>query len=145
MTWILALVIVWLVFLTALVLSTRSHYNRLTKLGGKNLDSVLESILHKLKTTSEDTLKADKTIKNLLNESENYIQKVGLVRFNPFPDTGGNQSFAIAVLNHKKNGIVITSMHSRANTRWYIKKIISGKSIDAELSKEEENAIKEAK
>jgi uncharacterized membrane protein len=68
------------------------------------------------------------------------VQKVGLVRFNPFEDGGGNFSFSLALLNAQDSGIVITSMHGREQNRIYTKKIINGLS-DMKLTEEEEKAV----
>jgi hypothetical protein len=69
------------------------------------------------------------------------IQRVGLVRFNPFEDTGGNQSFAVALTDAGGNGIVVSSLHSRTGTRVYAKAIAEGRS-DAALSAEETEALR---
>ncbi len=71
------------------------------------------------------------------------FQRVGLVRFNPFEDTGGNQSFALALLDAEGNGWVLSSLHARTGTRIYAKTIRGGRS-DAALSEEELAAIKQA-
>jgi hypothetical protein len=71
------------------------------------------------------------------------IQRIGVVRFNPFEDTGGNQSFALAVLDAAANGFVLSSLHSRQATRVYLKTVSGGHS-DAALSNEEQLAIKRA-
>lgn len=71
------------------------------------------------------------------------IQHVGLVRFNPFEDTGGNQSFALALLDANADGIVLSSLHSRTTTRVYVKAILAGRS-DAQLSAEEVAALRDA-
>lgn len=71
------------------------------------------------------------------------IQHVGLVRFNPFDDTGGNQSFALALLDANADGIVLSSLHSRTATRVYVKAILAGRS-DAQLSAEEIAALRDA-
>ncbi|MGB9680719.1 MAG: DUF4446 family protein, partial [Minisyncoccia bacterium] len=81
---------------------------------------------------------------NYLNEmGVNSIQKIGLIRFNPFADTGGNQSFALALLNNFNNGVVISSLHGREGTRIYAKPVIAGKS-KYNLSTEEIKAIEKA-
>ena len=71
------------------------------------------------------------------------ITKVGVVRFNPFKDTGGDQSFVIALLNSNNNGIVLSSLYTREGNRVYTKPIEKGTST-YHLSKEEEKAIAEA-
>lgn len=74
---------------------------------------------------------------------ERAFQRVGLVRFNPFEDTGGNQSFALALLDAEGNGWVLSSLHARTGTRVYAKGIRAGRS-DGALSEEETAAIKQA-
>jgi hypothetical protein len=69
------------------------------------------------------------------------IQHIGLVRFNPFEDTGSDQSFAIALLDDRRDGIVLSSLHGRANTRLFAKPVESGESKHA-LSDEEAQAIR---
>ena len=74
-----------------------------------------------------------------------HIQKVGLLRFNPFKDTGGDQSFILSLVDGKDTGVVISGLYSRSGTRWYAKRVVSGKGVDYELSEEEKKSLKEAK
>ncbi len=78
---------------------------------------------------------------NLINNS---IQKVAIIRFNPFDDLGGDQSFSLAMLNSDNDGIVLTSLHNRDNTRVYAKPVKSAKGDNITLSQEEKNAILKA-
>ena len=71
------------------------------------------------------------------------IQRIGVVRFNPFEDTGGNQSFAIALLDAGGDGVVVSSLHARAGTRVYAKTLTAGRS-EAALSAEELQAVQQA-
>jgi len=71
------------------------------------------------------------------------FQRVGLVRYNPFEETGGNQSFALALLDADGDGWVLSSLHARAGTRMYAKSIKGGRS-EAGLSSEETAAITQA-
>ncbi len=68
------------------------------------------------------------------------IQKVGIIRFNPFHSTGGDQSFCLALLDRGNNGVVITSLHANDMTRMYTKPVQGGTS-EIQLSREEEKAI----
>ena len=70
-------------------------------------------------------------------------QKISIVRFNPFGDTGGDQSFSLAVLDAHDSGYVLTSIHGRQGTRVYIKPIDFGKSKYS-LSDEEQHALTQA-
>ena len=92
----------------------------------------------------EDQLKeAFLKIENLDNILEKTIQKTGIVRFNPFSDIGGNQSFAIALLDEKNNGFVISSLFVKEGNRVYAKAVKDGKS-EHSLSNEEIEAIDRA-
>src|SRR5438105_4501874 len=75
--------------------------------------------------------------------TQRSIQKVAVVRFNPFADTGGDQSFAIALLDAEGNGVVLSSLHSRADTRIFAKQVLAGRSRH-QLSDEEQDAIRKA-
>ncbi|MBN1262861.1 MAG: DUF4446 family protein [Candidatus Pacebacteria bacterium] len=137
---------VWLLVLTVLFFRLSAHYRRLGIAGaGKDLKSVLEEVL---KSTSE----GKKQIENLLEISKRiereglfHLQQVGLVRFNPFAETGGDQSFCLALLDDRKSGLVISSLHSRETTRIYAKPVKEGKEAGYSFSEEEGRAIKEAK
>lgn len=76
--------------------------------------------------------------------TKSHLQKMGFVRFNPFNDTGGDQSFCLAILNGHDTGIVISSLHSREQTRIYAKRIVAGKTEGVELSREEAEALNRA-
>jgi hypothetical protein len=85
--------------------------------------------------------KARKKLKQLEEENKFCFQKASLVKFNPFSELGGDQSFSLALLDDKDQGIVITSLHGRQATRIYTKLIGDDK---VKLSEEEKKAIKQA-
>jgi len=85
-----------------------------------------------------------KDLKDLEKENTFHFQKFGIVRFNPFSDVGGNQSFSIALLDANDNGIVITSLYDREKCRLFAKPIKKGES-KFPLSKEEKEVIKLAR
>jgi hypothetical protein len=69
--------------------------------------------------------------------------RFGLVKYNPFPDTGGEQSFTLSLLDGDGDGILFTSLHGREATRTYVKKIKQGES-DQKLSAEERMSLSQA-
>lgn len=73
--------------------------------------------------------------------SRGSLQHIGLVRFNPFEDTGSDQSFAIALLDDRRDGLVVSSLHGRTTTRVFAKPVQAGTSQHT-LSDEESQAIK---
>ena len=71
------------------------------------------------------------------------LQKVGLVRYNPFSDAGGDQSFALALLDGRGNGVVISSLYGREMNRVYAKRIEGG-AAKYPLTDEEKEALHNA-
>jgi hypothetical protein len=110
---------------------------------GKSLDAVLDAHLDKVFAVARelDELTARAAVQEAVGRRS--IQRVGLVRFNPFEDTGGNQSFAIALLDAAGSGVVVSSLHSRTGTRVYAKAVTDGRS-DGALSEEESDALRRA-
>ncbi|KKU50667.1 MAG: hypothetical protein A3H69_00035 [Candidatus Sungbacteria bacterium RIFCSPLOWO2_02_FULL_47_9] len=70
------------------------------------------------------------------------VQKVGFKRYNPFAETGGDQSFTLVLLDRTNNGIIFSSLYSRDNARAYGKKIENGIPKHP-LSEEEKSALEE--
>lgn len=71
------------------------------------------------------------------------IQRVAMVRFNAFEDVGGEQSFAIALLDAQANGVVLSSLYGRQDSRLYAKTVIGGQG-ERPLSDEERRAVEKA-
>ena len=121
------------------------HYNTLTKdISQHGLKAILEQILKRQQVLVQKTDQLEELLNSTRNEAELHIQKIGLVRFNPFSDTGGSQSFTLALLNKSDCGLVMTSLYARTGNRWYVKEIQDGVGKDIELSKEEIAAIAQA-
>ena len=145
--WVFLLpVFIWLVVLTYYLYKITAHYQRLVKATQQdNLIKALDKILEKLESNKIKINELEDSLQKQINQSIYHVQKVGILRFNPFADTGGDQSFVLAILDGTDSGIVLTSLHSRGTTRWYAKNVKAGKGIDHELSQEEEKSIKSAK
>ncbi len=108
-----------------------------------DLEGVLFEEIKRLRKSEAEIKRLIKHSKVLEKMASHSIQKIGVVRFNPFKETGGNQSFAIAMLDSQNNGLVISSLYSREGTRIYSKPIEAGQS-KYPLSKEEMEALKKA-
>jgi hypothetical protein len=140
------LVLVWLVVLTLLNLKHIAFFNRLRR--GKSEASLEESLKYLLTQQDDTSLQLQEMVKALEKvriQNQSHYQKIGFVRFNPYADTGGNQSFCLCLLNDYNDGIVITSLHSREQTRIYAKEIQHEKIDVKDFSKEEAQSIKLAK
>ena len=101
-----------------------------------DLNLVLEEIISSNKNIEQQQTQIKKLYSEVKSISERSLQKTALLRFNPFRDTGGDQSFALCMLDHTNSGVIITAIHSRENTRVYTKEINNGSS-QLSLSKEE--------
>ena len=110
---------------------------------GRSLEAVLDAHLEKVFAMARqfDDVAARTAVLEVAQRRA--FQRVGLVRYNPFEETGGNQSFALALLDASGDGLVLSSLHARSGTRVYAKAITAGRS-DAGLSAEETAAIAQA-
>ena len=136
---------VWLVLLTAGLGWFFKRFSFLVKdAKGKSLLARLNQVLALEKKNEKKAEDLSRAIEKLEKEAELSVRKVGLVRFNPFNETGGDHSFSAALLNTKDTGIVLTGLHTRERTRLYLKSIQKGKS-KYDLSKEEGKAIEKAR
>jgi hypothetical protein len=109
-----------------------------------DLESVLGQHLETVHQVGRDLDELAVRMATLESSSRQHFAHQGLVRFNPFPDTGGNQSFALALLDESDDGFIVSSLHSRTGTRIYAKTVNGGKA-DTTLSTEEQDAIDEAR
>lgn len=136
---------VWLIILSAFLIWIFQKFRALTKDVKKgNLVRILERVLKSEAKNSKEVKALSRQLGDLTEEVEFHIQKVGLVRFNPFEEMGGDHSFTLAVLDGKDTGFILTGLHTRERTRIYIKSVSKGKSR-YELSKEEQKALEKAK
>jgi hypothetical protein len=107
------------------------------------LKDILIDQFQKLKSQHLEIEEILSRINKLESSFPKSFQKIGVVRFNPFSDMGGNQSFVIALLDGQNNGFVVSSFFIKEGNRVYAKAIKAGK-CDYPLSKEEEEAIGKA-
>jgi hypothetical protein len=136
---------IWLIVVSIILYREFALFNKLTKgVEVADLKKVLEGILAKSAKDEKEIGDMLKRINTLETEGHFHIQKVGLMRFNPFKELGGDHSFSLAVLDGEDNGFIITSLHTRDRTRVYMKKVIKGKG-DSELSDEEKKALSKAR
>jgi len=143
-TTFIIIVFVWLTFLTAfLVWFVWIFKNLIKDSKDKDFVKVFSNILKVQEVNTKNMATLKKDFDTFVAGSVNHVQKIGLVKYNPFSETGGEHSFSLALLDGKKNGIIITSLHSRVNTRVYLKAVEKGKG-KIELSDEEKKTLKDA-
>jgi hypothetical protein len=123
-----------------------SHYNKFGQgLKNKNFKLVMETLLGDINIAKKDIDNLKLYCGKIEKEGLLHIQKIGLVRFNPFKDTGGDQSFILSLVDGNDTGVIISGLYARSGTRWYAKRVVGGKSVEHELTDEEKRALKEAK
>lgn len=136
-----------LAFLAGVIVLVRMHLlsRRMRAIfAGKSamdLEKVIRAHTEELKNFDkeiQELFDISNTIHHLAQQS---IHKVGIVRFNPFKDIGGDQSFAIALLDATNSGFVISSLHTREGTRIYAKPVVQSNAQHYELTEEEKRAI----
>jgi hypothetical protein len=110
---------------------------------GGSLQQLLDTHLGKVIEVGTRMEELNAMYETLETRSRGSLQHVGLVRFNPFEDTGSDQSFAIALLDDRRDGIVLSSLHGRGQTRIFAKPVEGGTSTH-QLSDEEAQAIRVA-
>lgn len=135
----------WTSQLQARLDRTVRHYRQLTSgVRAGPIDEVLESQVGRIDTLHEEVRELRETLRRVELIQATTLQRVGIVRFNPFNDVGGNQSFAIALLDARDNGIVISSLFVRDSSRIYAKPVHNGES-EYQLTEEEALAIEYAR
>lgn len=96
-----------------------------------------------LKEVLKHLKRLEESHEKISRQFDNSLQKIGIVRFNPFEEIGGDQSFSIALLDAHNNGFIITSLYGREANRVYAKPVKNGSSVYS-LAKEEKEALNKA-
>lgn len=140
---VVLLVLLVLVIVQWLRLRSATRAYRALLGGGEagSLQQLLASHVERVEAVSKRLGEMDAVHASLDHRTTTSIQHIGLVRFNPFEDTGSDQSFALALLDGEQDGVVISSLHGRTNTRIFAKAVQRGASSHA-LSDEEQRAIR---
>jgi hypothetical protein len=132
---------IWLLILSLVFIWFYLFFRRLTKGTKENeLTQILSRILKTQDDNAQTIAAIEKEIGKIEEADKLHVQKIGIVRFNPFKEIGGDHSFSLAILDGVNSGVIITCLHTRERTRVYMKGITKGKS-ELELSEEEKKAL----
>lgn len=136
---------IWLIILSWIVFKIRKHYyNLITRTKKERIDGILDELLEQDKNIKTDLEEIKKQVREEMKSSLLHLQKIGLVRFNPFERVGGEQSFVVALLDKENNGIIVNFIYTREGLRAYTKRVQKGKGEEYELSEEEKKAIEKS-
>lgn len=110
----------------------------------KDLEDTIMALSEDIKNLKKHRDEALKEFEKVNAKLRKSIRGLETVRFNPFPDQGSNQSFAIGILNEDKDGVVLSSLYSRERMSIFAKPIKGGES-EYDLTTEEKEALNKAK
>lgn len=112
---------------------------------GKDLEEVINIQNKNIEKLEKDIKELFDGYEKIFNIAAKGIQKVGVLRYNPFRDMGGNQSFSIALLDRSDSGLLITTLATRDGARVFSKMVTRGDCTEFPLLEEEKKAIKIAR
>lgn len=142
------LLIVLLISYVVLIIKTSNLNKRykqfMKKLGnGKNIEEDLENYMYRVEKVERQNSELHMICKEMGNQLSGCVQKIGMVRYNAFKDTGSDLSFALALLDEDNTGVVMNGIYSREMSNIYAKPVEKGKSPYT-ISEEEKLAIDKA-
>ena len=138
------LLIVFIIVLIKLFTINKKYKDFMQKLGkGKNIEEDLENYMYRVERVEKQNAEIKNIIQKLDKDFEKSIQKIGIVRYNAYKDTGSDLSFTLAMLDENNNGVVLNGIYSRETSNIYAKPVENGKSSYI-LSEEEQEAIRRA-
>jgi hypothetical protein len=128
----------------ALALRVRRLNRRITALArgmdGQNLEDTLHTYFDKVEQANRRMELLEQAVGVLQAQIPSCLQRTGMVRYDAFESVGGEQSFSVALLDGKGDGVVLSGVHSRNDVRIYAKQIQQGNASHG-LSDEEKRAL----
>ena len=138
------LVIGFLVMISKLSSLNKKYKKFLEKLGnGKDIEEDLETYMYRVEKVEKQNNEIANYVKTLDEDLTRCIQKVGMVRYNAFKDTGSDLSFTLALLDEHNDGVVLNGIYSREMSNIYAKPVKNGTSTYT-MSAEEKEAVQKA-
>jgi len=117
------------------------YVNFMSKLGeGDKVEKILSEYLKIVNETSDKIKENEKKIETLESNLKKCVQKVGLIRYNAYGDTGSDLSFTMALMDADDNGVVVNGLYSRESSSIFAKPLVKG-DTKYNLSAEEIQAI----
>lgn len=138
------ILIVWVFLLTLIIVwlfwKTRRFIIGVNK---GNLVKLIDSLIQAEKGNTNSLKVVKSKVAGLKKDGVFHIQKLGLTKYNPFKEVGGDHSFSLTLLDGNDDGLILTGLHTRDRTRVYLKEVKKG-GAKIELSAEEKKSLKEA-
>lgn len=137
------LLLLWIGVLTYYIYKVHNFFGKLTKIKSDNLNEVLRKVLKNQDASKKEFSELFNEITRIDREKARYVQGVGFVKYKAFGKEETENSFSVAFLDQRGNGIVVTSIQLSDRTRVFAKEIIRGRET-LTLSNEEKLAIARA-
>ena len=138
------LFIAFVIVMIKFVSLNKRYKEFMQKIGnGKNIEEDLENYMYRVERVEKQNAEIKNVIDAIDTNMDSCIQKIGIVRYNAFKDTGSDLSFALAILDAKNNGVVLNGIYSREMSNIYAKPVQNGVSPYT-VSEEEKQAIEKA-
>ncbi len=140
----LLVAIAWIYTLERKMKAMEARYQRILKLAEEGDEATIVRLLGKLEAQGEKLKDVEGRLSGMESAWPHIIQGYGLVRYSAFADVGGDQSFSLAMVDVRGNGLLITALHGRDETRIYAKPLTQWRSTYS-LSAEEQGALQQAR
>lgn len=118
----------------------RRYRKMMQGMEGVNIERLLLGHIDEVRQTVAKVEQLSAACSQMETVSKACVQKIGIVRFNAFEDTGSDLSYAIAMLDGKDNGVILSSIFGRSESRSYAKPVVDGQSTYF-LTDEEKQAL----
>ncbi len=133
---IICVLLLFIVILFAYLAALKNSLNKLQKKyefftassGDVNIDAVLTRNMENLSKLEEEVLHLRNKHDNLREQVKSCIQNVKIERYDAFDAMGGEMSYSILLADEKNNGVILTSIYGREESRCYAKDVKNGKS-----------------
>lgn len=138
------LLIGFIIMISKLSSLNKKYKKFMEKLGnGKNIEEDLETYMYRVEKVEKQNMEITNYMRNIEKDLTKCIQKIGIVRYSAFKDTGSDLSFTLALLDEHNDGVVLNGIYSREMSNIYAKPVKAGKSTYT-MSEEEKQAVQKA-
>ena len=121
----------------------KRYKKMMTGVDGANLERMMIGCIDKTEDIEKENKKINRDIQDIRDLLQQAITKVAVVRFRAFEDMGSDLSYAVAMLDSDNNGVIMSSIFAREDSRSYVKPITAGKS-SYPMTDEEQEALRQA-
>lgn len=118
----------------------KEKYDFFTQGDNVNWDELLTNTLTEVRAAKAEMQALEENQQAMREQMKSCVQKVKLMRYNAFADTGSDLSYSLSLLDENNNGVVLSSIYGREDNRTYAKPIENGKST-YNLSEEEKKVL----